>query len=206
MKIIDISLPLSVDLPVWPNSQGFQIRQIACCESDGYNESVLTMGTHVGTHIDAPKHFFDEGVSVDQLKIETLIGEAFVVSIDGPLSADVLGTIDLPDKVERLLLKTSNSELWRTKQQTFFENYDAITSDGAEWLVGRGIKLVGIDYLSIQQFGDSNLTHKILLAAGVVILEGLNLSAVNDGTYELICLPLSIRGAEGAPARAILRY
>ncbi len=208
MKIIDISVPISANLPTWPNSTGVEITTVARYENDGYNESSLKMGVHVGTHIDAPKHFSNNGLTVEQLSIKTMIGKAFVTVYTGKdvITSDSLDNMTIPVGVKRLLIKTSNSDYWKNQNSNFHKNFIALSSDAAQWIVNRGICLIGIDYLSIQKFGASNLTHEILLSAKTVILEGLNLSEVEEGKYELICLPLFISNVEGAPARAVLRY
>ncbi len=205
--IIDISLPLTVEMPVWPGSPNFEITQVASLQKDGCNETKLMLGSHTGTHIDAPYHFIEGGVTVDCLSLDALVGRAYVLECTGvkEITSDVLQSLNVPTDVERLLLKTDNSELRTSADHNFYEDFAALTADGAQWVVSRGIKLVGIDYLSIQRFYDSNATHEILLEAGVVILEGLNLAEVSQGFFDLTCLPLNIVGAEGAPARAILR-
>ncbi len=206
-KIIDISLSLTADLPVWPGSRAFEVVQVACLGKDCCNETMLILNSHTGTHIDAPRHFIAGGGTVDQLPLEVLVGPAYVVECPDitEISAEVLERLALPAGTERLLLKTSNSYLWSSGEQVFQNDFAALTLDGARWLVEQRVKLVGIDYLSIQRFNDSNVTHKVLLAAGIVVLEGLSLADVKPGYYELTCLPLKVIGVEGAPARAILR-
>ncbi len=206
-KIIDITLPLTSSLPVWPGSPGFRLEHVCRLEEGGCNETQLSLSSHCGTHIDAPRHFVADGDTIDSLSLATLVGEAYVAEFVGTkeISAEILARSDLPEKVERLLLKTDNSLLWRSPEHEFFEDFAALTPDAAEWLVQKGVRLVAIDYLSIQRFYGANVTHEILLGAGVVILEGVNLNDVAQGVYELICLPLNVIGAEGAPVRAILR-
>lgn len=206
-KIIDISLPLTADLPVWPGSPDFELVQVACLSKDNCNETRLNLGSHAGTHIDAPRHFIDDGATVDQLPLETLIGAAYVVECADvkEISGEILENLELPVDVERLLLKTGNSKFWAEGQNRFRADFAALTLDGAEWLVRRGVKLIGIDYLSIQLFHDTNATHRELLKAGVIVLEGLTLVNVHQGFYDLTCLPLHVVGAEGVPARAVLR-
>jgi len=206
-KIIDISLPLTSDLPVWPGDPEFELVQVKQLPDDGCNETRLQLGSHTGTHIDAPRHFIYDGATLEKVPLSILIGDACVVESLGvkEISADVLNGLGIPANVVRLLLKTENSELWRSKRERFYEDFAALTLDGAEWLVERGVKLVGIDYLSVQRFRDPKTTHEVLLNAGLVLLEGLDLTSVLVGKYELICLPLRVIGAEGAPARAILR-
>jgi arylformamidase len=174
---------------------------------DQANVSRIDCNVHAGTHIDAPQHYLENGDTVDQVPLDVLMGPAIVAFLPkaSVISADTLASINLPEATKRLLLRTRNSELWATGVIDFRKDYVALTSDAAQWLVDHDIKLVGIDYLSIQAFHDGPLTHKILLKANVIILEGLNLAAVHPGRYDLICLPIRLVGAEGAPARAILR-
>jgi len=204
-NIIDISLPLSVSLPTWPKSPGFELLPVAMFEEDGYNETMIRMGSHFGTHIDAPRHFLPNGLTVDQINLEDLIGQVYVAEVLNvkSISADTLELLSLPVGINRLLFKTLNSSLWSSTNE-FCKDFVALTLDGVQWLVDFGIKLVGIDYLSIQRFHDSNRTHEKLLGAGIIVLEGLNLAKVQQGYYELTCLPLPVVGAEGAPARVIL--
>ena len=206
-EFIDITLPLDARLPIWPGSSAFKLAHVARLEADGYNETRFSMGSHTGTHIDAPRHFVEDGATVEQLPLMTLVGPAWVVDLGTvpAVTASVLSKLVLPDKLDRLLLKTVNSQCWAQGENPFREDFVALTRDGAEWLANRGVRLVGIDYLSVQRFQDTSDTHIILLNAGTVLLEGLNLAAVNPGGYELICLPLPIVGGEGAPARVVLR-
>ena len=157
--------------------------------------------------MDAPRHFFSEEPGVDNLALSVLVGPAQVATIEGVLrvTADLLTTLQLPEGVERLILKTDNSRLWTEQPTTFQPDYVALTHDAADWVVERGIKLIGIDYHSVQLFDDKvPYTHERLLGAGVVIVETLNLTGVAPGSYLLACLPVKITGADGAPARAIL--
>lgn len=207
-EIIDISLPLRPSIPIWPDSVGFRLTPTMRLEADEeYNVSRLDCDLHVGTHVDAPWHCVENGTTVDRLPLDILIGPAVVACLPEAEAITVphLLSLDLPSGTERLLLRTRNSELWAAGVTQFTEDYVALTADAAEWVASRGIRLIGIDYLSIQRYDDSALTHRILLAADVVVLEGLNLAGVKPGSYELICLPLKIEGAEGAPVRAVLR-
>lgn len=171
------------------------------------NVSAMQLDVHVGTHIDAPWHFLKDGTTGDSISIDCLIGEAFVAHLPSASSIGVeeLSSIELPEGTTRLLLKTSNSALWKNEVHEFTKDFVAITADGARWIVDKGIKTVGVDYLSVQRFYDDSTTHEVLLSAGTAIIEGLNLNAASQGTYELICLPLKLIGTDGAPARAVLR-
>lgn len=152
------------------------------------NNSVLNCDTHVGTHVDAPFHFLEDGATVDQLSLEILIGPVFVTYLPGAkkIAPDDLNGLSLPAGTERLLIRTRNSELWVSGTTEFRKDYVALTTEGAQWLVDRGIRLVGVDYLSVGSYNKEGIiTHRILLEAGVVILEGLNLYGIDPKIYEL---------------------
>ena len=170
--------------------------------------SRLECDVHVGTHVDAPWHYLEDGNTVEQLPLDVLVGPAIVAYLPGvsAVTTGDLASVTLPTDTERLLLRTRNSELWAAEVTEFREDYVALTVDAARWVVDQGIRLVGVDYLSVQRYDDSPLTHQILLKADVIILEGLNLADVQPGAYELVCLPMLLVGAEGAPARAVLRH
>ena len=161
---------------------------------------------HTGTHVDAPWHFLENGSTVEQLPIDVLIGQAIVAYLPGvsAVTASDLADLVLPPSKKRLLLRTSNSELWAKGVPEFRKDYVALTADAARWVVDQGVRLIGVDYLSVQRYDDSSITHQILLGANVIILEGLNLTDVQPGPYELVCLPLKLVGSDGAPARAVL--
>jgi arylformamidase len=208
-SLIDISVSLDTALPTWPGSIGMKVERLYCFENgNDVNVSKLTCDVHTGTHIEAPLHFIPDGYNVTQIPLDLLIGDVFVAYI--PLARVItpseLASLDVPRGTERLLLRTMNSKLWKNGSGIFHPDYVALTREAAQWIVDRGIKLLGVDYLSVEIYGDqSSSTHKTLLSGGVIILEGLNLSEINPGIYELICLPLKLVGAEGAPARAVLR-
>jgi arylformamidase len=181
-------------------------RSLDLAQGDIANDTTISFSVHTGTHIDAPLHFLATGSSVDQAPLNVLIGSVVVVDLSDVevITAQTLQTLNLPSRTERLLIRTRNSELWR-HATAFQPNFVALTADAAEWVVEQGIRLIGIDYLSIQRFDDGPETHIVLLRAGVVILEGLDLSQVLAGEYELFCLPLKLQGIEGAPARVVLK-
>jgi arylformamidase len=170
--------------------------------------SELHCGTHTGTHIDPPLHFIADGTPIDRIPIETLVGPAVVAdltSVKSDIGVSDLESLNLPEGTVRLLFHTRNSEFWREPSLAFTEDYVAVTDDGARWLVEHGIKLVGIDYLSVERRGTpGHPTHVALLGAGVVIVEGMNLDGVEAGDYTLVCLPLRIVVGDGGPARAVL--
>ncbi len=211
-RIIDITVPLRPGMIHWPDSSEFRLESYMSLDrGDQANVSRFECDSHAGTHIDAPYHFTNSGLRVDELPLTTLIGQALVADLRDvdKITADDLEDSTIPADCQRLLLLTSNSELWRRADREsvpeFTEDFVALTLDGAQWVVERGIGLIGIDYLSIQRYQNGPDVHKLLLEAGVVIVESLNLSGVSPGSYELLCLPLNIIGAEGAPARAVLR-
>ncbi len=208
-SFIDISVPLDSALPLWPDSIGMKLERLCSFENgDNVNVSKLTCDVHTGTHIEAPLHFFPSGEGVDQISLDILIGDAYVayLPLNDVITSDDLAGLHIPQGIERLLLRTRNSGLWKKGGEIFQPDYAALTSEAAQWIVERGIRLVGIDYLSVEKYGDeASRIHKTLLSGRVLILEGLNLSNVQPGAYELICLPLKLVGAEGSPARAVLR-
>lgn len=205
-KLLDVSVPLQAGLATYPGNPEFELQPIKrIAEGGSSNVSRLVMGTHTGTHVDAPRHFIDDGAAVDALPLNLLIGRARVIEVGqrGPVTADRLAAAGLREDL-RVLLKTPNSSLWNTT--TFHEDYTHLSADGARYLVEQGVKVIGIDYLSIEQFKSAGApAHRALLSNGVVIIEGLNLSEAEPGMYELYCLPLRVAGGDGAPARVILK-
>ena len=206
-QLYDISVPLQAGLPTWPESHGIHISRLMTLEEGGWTISRLDVDVHSGTHIDAPLHIVPGGKTTCDIPLEKLVGPCFVAEFFDckVITAEDLERASLPRDVKKLLLKTDNSRLWDDPRHPFYEDFCALSADGAQWVVERGIHLVGIDYLSIQRFHDSPQTHVILLENEVVILETLDLRAVPQGTYELWCLPLKVVGVEGIPARAVLR-
>lgn len=209
MEIIDISVPLDQDLPIWPDSPGFHLESLQKIE-DGAdaNISELRCDVHTGTHIDAPSHFVQDGTTVDGISLESTIGPATVKKVPADvktITAKTLDALDISDDVTRLLLQTRNSSLWAESRSEFRSDYTALAPGAATWIVNHGIRCIGVDYLSVQHFGDDPSTHRILLQNEVVIIEGLNLSGVPEGEHELLCMPLKIADAEGAPARVALK-
>jgi arylformamidase len=206
--IYDISLALRAGGVVYPGNPAVSITaQQAIAQGAGANVSRLDFGSHTGTHVDAPKHFFDDGAGVDELPLDVLMGPARLIAF-----ADAVASIGEPELsthdlkgVTRLLLRTRNSAWLASGSSDFHQDYTYLAPDGAEYLVGLGVKLVGVDYLSVEQFRSGHhKTHRTLLSAGVVIVEGLVLDVPPPGDYELRCLPLRLAGLDGAPARAVL--
>jgi arylformamidase len=205
-RIYDISVPIRSGGLVYPGNPEIEIMlQQAVAKGAGANVSSIRFGSHTGTHADAARHFFDDGQTVDKIPLERLIGPALLISIPDDVRA--VSAADLRKHKlkgqKRVLLRTRNSAL--LSQTQFVPDYTYLAPDGAQYLVDTDVELVGVDYLSIEQFHSGHhKTHRILLGRSVVILEGLDLSVPTPGEYELICLPLRIEGCDGAPARAVL--
>ncbi len=209
MSVYDITVPVFPAMAGWPGDPGLEITAAARIPEHGYNLSRISMGTHTGTHVDAPCHVLENGKSVDQIPLDVLIGKAYVAEVE-PLSGWAIQPGDLidagiPRDALRLLLKTSNSDLWALGPQLFEQYFVHLSEKAARWLVGCGIRLLGIDYMSVDGFTEGQLpAHHVLLKAGTVIVENLDLSRVSPGFYNLIALPLKLRNADGAPARVVL--
>jgi arylformamidase len=206
-KWIDISVSLRSGMVHWPDNPPVKIERMKDMDKGAVcNVSVMSLGAHTGTHMDAPLHFFKNGKSLDKLPLEATIGPARVVEIKDRemVRPDELRAHNLR-RGERILFKTRNSSrCWKT--DAFVENFVYISREAARHLVDRGIRTIGVDYLSVGGFRRDGLeTHRILLGAEVWIIEGINLSKVKPGNYELVCLPLKVLGGDGAPARALLR-
>ena len=208
MTLYDISLPISEDLPVWPGDPKIELKKVSQID-DGEMANVthISACVHIGTHVDAPDHFLGNGQTVENLPLDLLVGPVHVVELapDLQISAEDLQKAGIPKGTERLLIKTANSRFWTEDLNEFREDFIALDADAASHLVDLGIKVVGVDYLSVAPFNDPAPTHRILLEAGVLIIEGLNLSGIEPGQYTLLCLPLKIKGSDGAPARVLLQ-
>jgi arylformamidase len=164
------------------------------------------MSVHTGTHIDAPYHFFKNGTTVDKLALKVLTGRVYVLHLPNvkEITASVLEKSEIPPRTRRIIFKTQNSEYWIKNVPDFQTGYVGISANGAQYLVDRGVKLVGVDYLSVAPFKPCQDSHEVLLKAGVIVLEGLDLSHVSQGRYTLYCLPIKLGDSDGAPARVIL--
>lgn len=231
MKLYDVTLPITDDLPVWPGDPSVSlVMSTSIAKGDKCNITNIQMGAHTGTHIDAPYHFLEDGATTDTIPIETFIGPCVVIEVDSEACIEKkdFRKYDLTGH-SRVLVKTRNSELWAEYEKTKLRScevgklgfcstshlhnfspsmfsYVSLGIDAARYLVEMKTVLVGIDYLSIESFGSAGSpVHKLLLKNNITILEGLNLSGVKAGAYELLCLPLKLLGCEGAPARVILR-
>ena len=208
MRIYDVTLTISPDLVVWPGDPDIVAERVSKIEDgDPVNVTRLALSAHTGTHVDAPYHFLENGKTVEHLSLKLLTGRAYVVHLPDVdlITREVLEEAGIPPRTRRVLFKTKNSRLWtRKNHKTFNTNFVALDADAAALLIQRGVKLVGVDYLSVAPYEDTVPTHTTLLEAGVIIVEGLDLSKVDPGRYTLYCLPLKIAGADGAPARALL--
>jgi len=205
--IYDISLPISESMVVWKGDPPVRITHSShLSKGDHCTLSRLDLGAHTGTHVDAPAHFIPGGAGVESLDLNLLTGPALVVDARKAksLSEETLKSLAIPAGTERVLFHTVNSGRWARGEKKFAEDYVGVTESGARWLVSRGVRLVGIDYLSVADFHETAPTHRILLGANVILVEGLNLTAIEPGIYTFICLPLKIAGGDGAPARAVL--
>ena len=206
MALIDVSVPLDAQLPTYPHNTPFSLEAIKrIARGDSSNVSTVHMSAHAGTHVDAPRHFFDDRPGTEALALDLLIGRARVIEVASRtgITAEDLEPIDFSDDI-RLLIKTHNSTFWGSA--AFHEDYIGVTDSGAKHLVAHGIKVVGVDYLSVEQFKNvGKPAHHVLLGAGTIVIEGLNLRDVEPGVYEMFCLPLRIVGSDGAPARVVLR-
>jgi arylformamidase len=207
MSWIDISVPVRNGMVHWPGDPPFQIeRALDQAKGDAATVSKMTLGVHTGTHMDAPLHFIQGARTIDQMPLDATIGRARVIPIHDAKSIKREELI--PHAItagERILFKTTNSaQAWNSDQ--FDENFVFISQDAARYLAECRVGCVGVDYLSVGGFRQDGLeTHQALLSAGIWVIEGLNLNGVEPGEYELVCLPLKLSGAEGSPARAVLR-
>jgi arylformamidase len=204
---IDVSVPIHTAMAHWPTDPPIVVERVDDIARGAIaNVSMLAMGTHTGTHMDAPVHFIAGGKGIDAMPLGATLGRARVIAIADPvaITAEELRPHSIT-RGERILFKTRNSAVaWHS--DAFDEDFVYISAEAARYLATQGIQTVGVDYLSVGGFkADAVETHRALLEAGIWIIEGLDLAAVAPGIYDLICLPLKIVGADGAPARAILR-
>ncbi|MFN2281812.1 MAG: cyclase family protein [Anaerolineales bacterium] len=208
MALYDISLTLSEKLPTWPGDPPLKLKKVSSIsEGESFNVTHISSSLHIGTHVDAPYHILESGQTVDQLPLDLLVGPAWVFPVRGDrtITSQDLRDAGITQDHKRVLLQTFNSKLWNANQGTFQDDFLALASDAAEYLVTCGVEVVGVDYLSVAPFPDQVTTHHILLEAGVLIIEGLNLAGIEPGSYQLLCLPLKVAGADGAPARVLLQ-
>jgi len=205
-RLIDVSLTVRPGMLVWPGDDGVDLRRVARMEEGAeYNLSRIACGVHVGTHVDAPFHFIRDGATAEQLSVEVLVGPAWTADLGRTrrIAAADLDAVGVPDGTTRLLLKTINST-YVGSDTAFHEDFAGLTESGAAWVLGRGIRLIGIDYLSASCLDQTGPVHRSLLGSGVVLVEGLVLEKVPPGPCRLYCLPLKLKGSDGAMARAVV--
>jgi arylformamidase len=212
MRIYDISVTISPEIVTWGNSDPGIVRKwsMRIDQGDACNVSTVTIGSHCGTHLDAPLHFIGGGGTVENLELDDLIGPCRVIEFGDLAQPDItvadLEAASIAPGAKRVLFKTSNSRRGLMRDPNFHTDFVAISPDAARWLVARGVRTIGVDYLSVGAAEGANgkETHEILLGAKLVLLEGLLLEDVPAGSYNLVALPLKIAGAEGCPIRAVL--
>ncbi|MCL5673435.1 MAG: cyclase family protein [Deltaproteobacteria bacterium] len=203
---IDVSLTVEDGMVHWPKDPEVIIKQFSSIKNgDAANNTHLSFGTHTGTHIDAPRHFYEDGIGIDKIKLEALTGECSVIEVPEKYEAITEDFLKMQNinNGGRILFKTKNSKII-SRDKNFHEDYVYVASDAAKYMVEKGIILVGVDYLSVEGYGKGHETHRTLLGAGVVIIESLYLEQVEPGNYKLIAFPIKIKDSDGAPARVIL--
>ena len=208
MRTYDITLSINGDLVVWPDDPPIELYPVGkISEGSVANVSRIHMSVHTGTHVDAPYHFVDGGKTVETLDLGLLTGRAYVLHLPDEvdlITKDVIEQAGIPPRTKRVLFRTRNSHRWENSGHEFDKSYVALDKEASALLIKRGVKLIGVDYLSVAPFDDIVEPHVELLQAGIIVVEGLDLSEVSQGRYTLYCLPLKIEGVDGAPARAIL--
>jgi arylformamidase len=205
-RIHDLTLPLSAETVTWPGDPRVRVEaRLRIADGHPVNVSELVLGSHTGTHVDPPFHFDDKGSRADELPLSLLMGPAWVCAVESEAQIsvpDLEGRV--PDDCNRLLLKTRNSDLWQRGKVEFTPDFVAPSGEAAHWMVEKGVRLLGLDYLSADRPDAEGFpAHRALLGAGVIIVEGLDLSSLTAGWYNLYCLPLKVAGGDGAPARAV---
>ncbi len=208
-RLIDVSLGIGPEMLTWPGDPAADVvprKQMA--KGDSANVSELRIGTHTGTHVDPPVHFIEGADGIDRVPLEQLYGEAVVAELpeaNGPITVRDLDELRVPEGTTRLLVKTSNSKIWDQDRPSFPDHYACLTVDAAEWVVKRGIRVVGVDFLSVEEKGsEGHPVHKTLLSNGISIIEGLDLREAPTGPCTLLCFPLKVLNGDGGPARAAL--
>lgn len=208
MRLHDVSLTITEDLPTWPGDPAVKLEKVSQIQKgDMVNLTHISTSVHIGTHVDVPNHFLDKGSTVEKIPLDLMVGPARVIELSTrvAISADDLKSAGITEVDRRLLIKTVNSRIWESGVQEFQKDFVALDGDAAAYLVECGLEVIGVDYLSIAPYQDLEPTHRILLEAGILIIEGLDLSGIEPGPYRLLCFPLKIGGADGAPARVLLQ-
>lgn len=207
MSWIDVSVPIEDGMITWPGDPPYVHELVQTIAESGIcNVTRLDFGAHTGTHVDAPIHFIEGAAGIEETPLDALIGPAWVVDatgVGGPIDAGAFRELDIPDGETRLLFRTTNGSI--RSRGIFDPAFVAFNASGAQAAIDGGVSLVGLDFLSVAIFDDAVATHRTLLGAGVVVLEGLDLRSAKPGPYELVCLPLNVAGCDGGPARALLR-
>ncbi len=207
LRLYDLSLTIHEKMVIWPGDPAVRLTRVRSIQTDGVSVSSLTTGTHTGTHLDAPAHLLPDGLTVEALALEPLVGPAYVAYLPevAIITAQVLEGLALPASCRRLLFRTRNSDEGLLVQGDFRPDYVALAEDAAQWLVERDYLLVGLDALSIDAYQEqAGVAHRLLLSQKIAVIEGVDLRQVPPGEYMLCCLPLKILGADGAPVRAVL--
>lgn len=207
-RIIDVTLPVRPGMLTYPGDPVVTIERTSDMQNgDVSNLSIVSMSTHTGTHVDPPIHFVKDGTTIDELPLDRLVGEALVVDVRGvgTIGANELDALDLPADLERLLFLTDWSARWAEPSPAFPDTVTCVSVEGAQWLIARGVRVVGTDFISIEAAEDATFpVHRALLGANIAIVEGLDLRDVPAGRYVLWCLPLKIQDGDGGPARVVL--
>ena len=208
MQIFDVTIPIHPNMVVWPGDPPISFHRVKKIE-EGSNSNVseIKMGVHTGTHVDAPVHFIQGKPGIDSLDLSILIGPAQVVELPDDcnlIDEKVVQSAGIKPGMERVLFKTKNSRFWQTDPDHFHTDFTAFSVNGSRAIISMGIRLLALDYLSISPYKQSRPTHEALLGANIIVVEGLDLSHIGPGFYQLICLPLRLMGSDGSPARVVL--
>lgn len=208
-EVFDVTVPIANGLPVWPTHPGISVSAFSrIARGDASNVSLLTCSSHTGTHVDALWHFEDDRAHLLEIPLDRWLGPCWLIAIPDDvrrIEPEHLAAATIPPGTERLIVKTSNSRLWDSPTHEFDREFVGLSPEAARWVVDREIRLVGIDYLSVEPFDEpGHATHHILLGNDVVIVEGLDLRRIEPGPYDFLCLPLKLEIGDGAPARVLL--
>lgn len=207
-KIYDVSIPIRNSMPTWPGDPVVENRLVSSLDQNGEaNVTYIQMSAHTGTHIDSPKHFLMDGKSIDQLDLNILLGQVEVIEIENSVTIidrSFLEKLARKNWPSRVFFKTNNSNRRLLENENFDTNFSALSPGAASYLVEHGVRLIGIDYLSIAPFENGTDSHIVLLSNDVIVIEGLNLADIQPGNYEMVALPILLDGADGAPARVLL--
>lgn len=207
-KIYDVSIPIRNSMPTWPGDPVVENRLVSSLDQNGEaNVTYIQMSAHTGTHIDSPKHFINDGKSIDRLDLNILLGQVEVIEIENSVTIidrSFLEKLARKNWPSRVFFKTNNSNKRLLENENFDTNFSALSPGAASYLVEHGVRLIGIDYLSIAPFENGTDTHIVLLSNDVIVIEGLDLADIQPGTYEMVALPILLDGADGAPARVLL--